>query len=151
MLDSVNVVNMIHRRGAVDNTDANTTIQPLVFQWGCAVATYKDPQTGLDSIASIWFSLRTPVRHSLSDPRLSQMSPGKTLAGGFAFDRVASGTGFFYGYLHGWIYGWSGARVAKDDLITEDAGNQQYLDVGNSYVILGDPRSTSDCRRQPWR
>jgi len=75
----------------------------------------------------------------LADLDASVTEVEEILAGGTTAQTGSSGTNYFYGYLVKGDTVGQALELAKDDLISVYGNEQNFVDVVNSYTILGDP------------
>jgi hypothetical protein len=131
---------MLKAADASSLTDAGKP--SMVFQWGCQTSDYAIPTlTNIDSAlltAADGSGNPTGAVLSVGSTGLDLAVPQETLAGGTS-ERGPGGTAYFYGYLAQGDSVGVALQLAKDDLLANHPGDQSYLDVVNSYTILGDP------------
>jgi hypothetical protein len=121
------------------NSNASTGLQPLIIQWGCNVALFTHPQSGGTIDDDLVVEPNAGATLALGSTGEDFAFEEETLAGGISGDTGPDGNGYLYGYLSkGYTIGQAMTR-AKDDVMTLYSGSQTYVDVVDSYEILGDP------------
>jgi hypothetical protein len=117
----------------------------MVFQWGCQATDFSEPRLpNIDSaLLNATGSDGAPTGSvlALGSSGEDLAIPQAVLAGGTS-ETGPTGVSYFYGYLRrGFTIGES-LQLAKDDMVTLHPNDVDYLDVVNSYTILGDPALT---------
>ena len=132
--------------GAYAGGLTNSNRPAAVFQWGCQATNIQNPQ--LPNVDSTLLA----DEDSSGNPTGATIAvgssgddldiPQEVLAGGTTLGTGRAGVNYFYGYLINGDTVGQALEFAKDDLITTWGSNQNFVDVVNSYTILGDPALT---------
>jgi hypothetical protein len=117
----------------------------MVFQWGCQATDFAEPRlANIDSAllnAADSHGAPTGAVLAVGSSGEDLAVPQAVLAGG-TLETGPTGVSYFYGYLKRGLTVGESLRLAKDDMVALHPNDVDYLDVVNSYTILGDPALT---------
>jgi hypothetical protein len=121
----------------------------MVFQWGCQATDYAIPNLPNLNVSMLTSTVASGANAGKPDGAVlevgstgADLAPNEELFAGGTAATGPTGVRYFYGYLARNYSVGQAVMYAGRDLMTEFPSDTDYIDVENTYQVLGDPALT---------